>query len=186
MAGGVLSALTRAVRRGGYDRRMADQPAPTPAPRPKPSRPRDELGRPLPAGSANRMELPDFDANTLEENHALAIDYFDAGSFFAAHEAWETCWGQAKGTDEEEFFKGLAQLGAGYTHYRRGNAHGARALMQRALDRIGSRGSPHRGIDVRNFLHEIRVTQQVVAIVEQRGGELPPLRHDRVPRAESR
>lgn len=155
----------------------------TNAPTPKPFRPRDELGRPLPAGSPNRMELPDFDAKTIDENHALAIEYFDAGNYFAAHEAWETCWGQAKGTADEEFFKGLAQLGAGYTHYRRGNAHGARALIQRAADRIASRGSPHRGIDVRNFVHDIRVTQQVAAIVEQRGGVLPPLRHTTVRRA---
>ena len=81
----------------------------------KPERPRDELGRPLPAGEPNRLELPYFDEMTLEECHEEAIRLFDAGNYFGAHEAWETCWGYAKGTDEEEFFKGLAQLGAGYT-----------------------------------------------------------------------
>jgi hypothetical protein len=53
--------------------------------------------------------------------------------------------------------------------------------MGRALTRIGSRGDAHRGVDIRAFLHEIRVTQQVAAVVEQRGGELPPLRPARVP-----
>jgi hypothetical protein len=161
---------------------------PTPAPTPKPFRPRDELGRPLPAGSANQLALPDFDANTLEQNHALAIGYFDAGNYFAAHEAWETCWMQAKGTDEEQFFKGFAQLGAGYTHYLRGNAHGARALLQRALDRILTCGSPHRGVDVRAFTHDIRVAHQVAGIVELRGGSpvhLPPLKPVKVPQVAS-
>ena len=81
--------------------------------RPKPQRPRDELGRLLPAGSANRLVLPDFDVLSLEQNHALAIELFDAGNYFGAHEAWETCWQQARGADDEEFFKGLSQLGAG-------------------------------------------------------------------------
>ena len=107
-----------------YANAMTEQAMPTPTP--KPFRPRDELGRPLSAGSLNQLELPNFDLNTIDQNHALAIAYFDAGNFFAAHEAWETCWAQAKGGDEEEFFKGLAQLGAGYTHYRRGNARPAR------------------------------------------------------------
>ena len=159
---------------------MTEQPSP--AATPKPFRPRDELGRPLPAGSENRLELPNFDVNTLDQNHALAIDFFDAGNYFAAHEAWETCWVQAKGTDDEEFFKGLAQLGAGYTHYLRGNAHGARALLARALERIDSRGSPHRGIDVRGFTHDIRIAHHVAGIVELRGGVLPPLRPIFVPR----
>ena len=63
---------------------MPDQD-PIPVPKPKPFRPRDELGRPLPAGSENRLELPDFDALSLEENHALAIRYFDAAEI---DQAW--------------------------------------------------------------------------------------------------
>ncbi|MBM3141340.1 MAG: DUF309 domain-containing protein [Chloroflexi bacterium] len=152
-------------------------------PAPKPFRPRDELGRPLPAGAENQLDLPDFDALSLEENHALAMRFFDTRNFFAAHEAWETCWGQAKGTAEEEFFKGLAQLGAGLTHWLRGNPHGARALLGRALDRIGSRGDAYRGIDVRAFLHTIRVQHQVAAIIEIRGATLPPLPALTVPSA---
>jgi hypothetical protein len=102
--------------------RPPDQPVP------KPFRPRDEYGRPLRPDEADRLALPNFDAMNLEEAHEAALRFFDAGNYFAAHEAWETCWGLAKGTDEEEFFKGLAQLGAGYTHWMRGNAHGVVAL----------------------------------------------------------
>ena len=46
----------------------------------KPERPRDELGRPLPAGEPNRLELPYFDEMTLEECHEEAIRLFDAGN----------------------------------------------------------------------------------------------------------
>lgn len=161
---------------------QSDEPEQPPA-KPKPFRPRDELGRPLPAGSEDRLALPDFDANSLEENHRLAIEYLEAGNYFAAHEAWETCWAQAKGTAEEEFFKGLAQLGAGYTHYGRGNAHGAHALLTRALERIASMGSPYRGLDVEALRGAVEATRRAAAQAEHARVDLPPLESPRIVRA---
>ena len=117
-------------------------------PAPKPERPRDELGRPLPKGSANRLHLERFEELSFAENQRLAVRYFDEGQFFGAHEAWETCWHQTKGSADEEFYKGLSQLGAGYTHARRGNARGAGALLRRGLGRIAAYGPRHHGIDV--------------------------------------
>ena len=114
---------------------------------PKPERPRDELGRPLPFGETSRLEMEDFDSFSLERNHELGVGHFNAGRFFPAHEAWETSWKQARGTEDAEFFKGLSQLGAGYVHLQRGNAHGAVALLGRAARRVGAFPSGHRGID---------------------------------------
>jgi uncharacterized protein len=115
--------------------------------RKKPERPRDELGRPQPWDAANRLHLEDFDSMALEDNHRLAREHFNAGRFFPAHEAWETAWKQARETDEAEFFKGLSQLGAGYVHLLRGNAHGAIRLLQRAAGRIRRYPSGTRGVD---------------------------------------
>jgi len=132
-------------------------PERTPAPKPnrprnpdappKQERPRDELGRPLSFGARNSLEMEDFDSLPLEENHRLGVDHFDAGRFFPAHEAWETCWKQAKTTPDAEFYKGLSQLGAGYTHMRRGNPHGAFTLMRRASGRIARYPGIHLGVD---------------------------------------
>lgn len=113
---------------------------------PKPERPRDELGRPLARDAENRLEMEDYDALSVEQNHRLGIEHFNAGRFFPAHEAWETCWKQMKGTDEAEFFKGLSQLGAGYVHLGRENPHGAMTLMRRGAGRIARYGEEHRGI----------------------------------------
>lgn len=113
----------------------------------KPERPRDGLGRPQPWGSPNTLELEDYDALPLEENHALARAHFEAGRFFPAHEAWETAWKQARDTDDAELFKGLSQLGAGYVHLLRGNAHGAITLLRRAASRVGRYPAGHRGVD---------------------------------------
>jgi predicted metal-dependent hydrolase len=132
-------------------------PARTPAPKPgrsrdpnappKPKRPRDGLGRPLALEAENTLQLEDYDSLSLEENHRLGIRHFDAQRFFPAHEAWETCWKQAKGTGDAEFFKGLSQLGAGYVHLLRGNPHGAHTLLRRGAGRILSYPSPHHGVD---------------------------------------
>jgi predicted metal-dependent hydrolase len=146
----------------------------------KRERPRDELGRPLPWGERNRLEMEDFDAHTLEENHQLGIQHFDAGRFFPAHEAWETAWKQARGTPEEEFFKGLSQLGAGYVHYRRSNPHGAHVLIRRAMSRVERYGARHRGIDVRALLDLAGEHAKLFEAADREGRELPPVTTPRV------
>ncbi|MDA0302639.1 MAG: DUF309 domain-containing protein [Chloroflexi bacterium] len=150
---------------------------------PKAPRPRDEAGRPLPEGTATRLVLPDFDAMSIDEGHEAARDFFDEGNYFGAHEAWETCWARCKGTGDEEFFKGLAQLGAGYTHWLRGNAHGVNALLSRALERIGRHGSPHRGIDIAEFMEMVEEVRATAARCETAGEPLPALERRLVPRA---
>jgi hypothetical protein len=113
----------------------------------KPERPRDELGRPQPWDAANRLELEDFDALSVEENHRLGIRYFSEGRYFPAHEAWETAWKQARDTPDAEFYKGLSQLGAGYVHLLRGNRHGAFTLLRRGARRIAQYPPGHLGVN---------------------------------------
>jgi hypothetical protein len=114
--------------------------------RQKAARPRDRLGRPQAWGAENQLHMPNFDEMTLEENHELGRRYVRERDFFPAHEAWETAWKQARGTDDAEFFKGLSQMGAGYVHLMRGNAHGTVTLLRRASGRIGRYPEGHRGI----------------------------------------
>jgi predicted metal-dependent hydrolase len=145
------------------------------APGEKTKRPRDELGRLLPWGSENRLQLENFDALAPEENHRLAIEHFNAGRFFPAHEAWETVWKQSKGTPDEEFFKGLSQLGAGYTHLRRGNPHGTHVLMRRALSRITRFGSSHHGIDLEQLVAEVGRHAETVEEADRKGEPTPEI-----------
>ena len=112
----------------------------------KPERPRDLLGRPLPWEAKSQLELEDFDSLSLEENHELGMAHARAGRWFPAHEAWETAWKQARDTDDAELFKGLSQMGAGYVHLFRGNAHGAATLLRRAALRISRYEDGRRGV----------------------------------------
>jgi hypothetical protein len=113
----------------------------------KPERPRDELGRPLPWEAENLLHLPDFDGLSVDENDRLGRDLLRDRNYFGAHEAWETAWKQAGGSGEEELFKGLSQMGAGYVHLLRGNAHGAITLLRRAARRVGAYPEGTRRID---------------------------------------
>ena len=149
---------------------MADDP-----PRQKTERPRDELGRPLPWGEENRLELEDFDSLPQEENHRLGIRHFNAGRFFEAHEAWETAWKQGRGTPDQEFFKGLSQLGAGYVHYRRGNPHGAHTLIRRGTGRIRPYGPAHQGVDVERVVQDAEAHATEIQAREAAGKPLPDL-----------
>jgi predicted metal-dependent hydrolase len=115
----------------------------------KPERPRDELGRPQPWEAENTLHLEDYESFTVDEKHRLARDHLNHGRYFPAHEAWETAWKQSRDTDDAEFFKGLSQLGAGYTHLLRGNAHGAIRLLTRGSGRLRRYPPEHRDIRTR-------------------------------------
>jgi predicted metal-dependent hydrolase len=91
------------------------------------------------------------------------------GRYFPAHEAWETAWKQARGTDDAEFFKGLSQLGAGYVHLQRGNRHGAITLMRRASRRVVTYPDGHHGVATQALHDKLEAD---AAAVER--GELVP------------
>lgn len=128
----------------------------------KPERPRDRLGRPMPWDAEGELELEDFDSMSLEENHELARRHARAGRWFPAHEAWETAWKQARDTEEAEFFKGLSQMGAGYVHLLRGNAHGAATLLRRAARRVGAYDDGTRGVPTVALAERLRADAEAV------------------------
>jgi hypothetical protein len=109
--------------------------------RAKNARPRDALGRPLPWGSPGEPQTSDEPlppAQALAEAQRL----LDGGRPFHAHEVLEATW-KAAPAGERDLWQGLAQLAVGLTHARRGNGHGAAALLRRGATRL--RGYPRDG-----------------------------------------
>ena len=128
-----------ASRSGGRDRDAAG--------RARNARPRDALGRPLPRGAAGDERIPDDLVLPPPQALQLAQQLLDAERPFHAHEVLEASW-KAAPTAERDLWQGLAQIAVGLTHARRGNAHGAAALLRRGADRVaGYAGSPPYGID---------------------------------------
>lgn len=154
-----------------------------PTPAAKRERPRDALGRPLPWGSPNRLPLDDYDSYSPERNHAIGVEAFERGGYFVAHEAWEAAWRQRKGTPDECFFKSLAQVGAGYTHWRRGNPHGASVLLERAARALCACAADAWGVDVPRLVVMLRAHAQVLRASKR--GQPPPQLEPRLPRVGS-
>lgn len=109
-----------------------------------PDRPRDRLGRPLPAGlpAGDAAEdvapaVPNDAGATDERAWTLATAYLADGLPFHAHEAFEARWRAVDGPARQAW-RALAQWGAALTHEARGNPVGARALGLRALEGLDS------------------------------------------------
>jgi hypothetical protein len=114
--------------------------------RPRNTRPRDELGRPLPPGSEGIPRIPDELDLTPAASLTYAQDLLDRGLAFNAHEVLEAAW--KNGPDGERLlWQGLAQLAVGITHVQRGNIRGALAVLRRSSARLADIGVAPYGID---------------------------------------
>lgn len=112
------------------------------------ARPRDELGRPLPHGSAGVEPVPDDLRIGPDEGVGEAQRLLDAGRPFQAHEVLEAVWKQSP-EPERDLWRGLAQLAVGLTHQRRGNAPGAAALLRRGAENVAPwSGAQPYGVEV--------------------------------------
>ena len=60
------------------------------------------------------------------------VEEFNAESFFESHETWEDAW-QAVAYPQRLFFLALTKIAAGFAHAKRGNASGARRLLNDGL-----------------------------------------------------
>ena len=121
----------------------------TPASRPRRNtRPRDELGRPLPYGSPGVAAPPEGVVRSPRESLLEAYRLLVEGRPFHAHEVLEDAW-KSGPDDEAELWRGLAQLAVGITHAARGNAVGAVRLLERGATNIAPYEDrrPH-GLDV--------------------------------------
>ena len=112
------------------------------------TRPRDELGRPLPYGAVGVEEQDSGASRTANESLTEAYRLLAEGRPFHAHEVLEDAWKSAPEA-ERALWRGLAQLAVGMTHAARGNAVGGARLIERGAMGIAPYAavSPH-GVDV--------------------------------------
>ena len=133
------------------------------------SRPRDELGRPLPPGSVGAERIPEDLDLTPAESLAWAQDLLNRGLAFNAHEVLEGAWKSCP-TEERVLWQGLAQLAVGITHIQRGNIKGAVTLLERAAERIGHDDVIPHGIDATGL---VGYAQELIADL-RRGADPAP------------
>lgn len=116
------------------------------------SRPRDELGRPLPYGAVDVPRQPEGIVRTPRQTLDEAQELLDAGRPFHAHEVFEDAWKATVGPDRM-LWKALAQLAVGVTHHLRGNPRGSAVLVGRAAAALRSLATADtHGVDVAGLL----------------------------------
>lgn len=72
------------------------------------------------------------------------VRLFESGEFFASHEVLEARWLRTR----DPFEQGLIIFASAFVHRDRGNAHGARRQLEKALRYFAPYPAIHRGIDV--------------------------------------
>ena len=81
---------------------------------------------------------PDDSRATLERARSL----FNAGAYWAAHEALETVWRSIIREPERCVWQGLIQAAAALLHRERGNRHGVAAVGGSALAKLAGAQLP--------------------------------------------
>jgi hypothetical protein len=75
----------------------------------------------------------------------LAVELFNQGKFWDAHEALEQIWRSVPDDGEARVFQGLIQAAAALLHRERGNSHGVRVVGEAALDKLA--GPQHEAVE---------------------------------------
>lgn len=89
------------------------------------------------------------------------VKLFNEGSYWHAHEAWETLWIAQKG-ETRRFIQGLIQIAAALVHWQRGNRRGLLLNWGKARPKLTGFGSPYWGLD----LNAIVTTMDALASAE--------------------
>jgi predicted metal-dependent hydrolase len=83
------------------------------------------------------------------------IDFFNAGHYFEAHEAWEDLWRLTRGP-LRLFYQGLVQAAVGLHHLSRGNLNGATAQLRKSLSKLEEYPERFCQIDNRSLTADLR------------------------------
>lgn len=120
------------------------------------------------------METSSTKFDWTQGSLAEGLRLYDAGEFFAAHEAWESVWLRAQ-EPEKMFLQGLIQVTAAFHHLQRSNPHGTTLLLQAALGRLERYPARFGAISVDLLCDDIRAWLQALEAGEP-PSELAPAR----------
>jgi uncharacterized protein len=104
---------------------------------------------------ATRELHPVLTAERRAELVAEGTTLFHAGSYFAAHEAWEEVW-RSTTPEPRDLFQGLVQLAAAFHHWRvRRRPDVALRVLGKARRRLARVSPAAAGLDVAGLLEQI-------------------------------
>lgn len=86
--------------------------------------------------------------------YLAGIQFFNAGDYFEAHEAWEELWHETAGP-QRRFYQGLIQTAVGLLHFCNGNLRGAISLYRSSQDYLRPYQPQYLGIDLQEFSEQV-------------------------------
>jgi predicted metal-dependent hydrolase len=108
------------------------------------------------------------------------VRLFDRKKFFEAHELFEQLWkSEEADAADRDFWKAITQVCVGFCHVQRGNASGARSVLDRAARKLDRYPSAPRSIDAQALAASARSVARKLAA----GANLDDLEFRRFPRA---
>jgi predicted metal-dependent hydrolase len=115
--------------------------------------------------------MPEADDSRVEDAYQLGLELARDGSYFEAHEAFETAW-RACARDERDFFQGLVHVVVSAYQRGRGRLVAAERQRVKAITRLASFAPRHRGLDVASLVAALEraepdVREQLVQPVAQ-------------------
>ena len=84
-----------------------------------------------------------------------AVELFNAGQYWDAHEALERIWRSVPDEEEAKVLQGLIQAAAALLHRQRGNRHGVRVVGEASLEKLAGRQHPAVEFDVECLYGEL-------------------------------
>jgi predicted metal-dependent hydrolase len=91
----------------------------------------------------------------MNEGIAEGIRLFNRQKYFEAHEALESVWLKAQGS-QKAFLHGLIQVAAAFHHHTRGNPAGFRSLLEKGCAKLEEFGAAAERLDLSGLMLELR------------------------------
>ncbi len=100
------------------------------------------------------------------------LELYGASRYWDSHEALEEAW-RRSGSD---FYQGLILYTSAWVHWERSNAHGVRAQLEKALERLEAYPAAYLGLDVAELrAHCVAVRQEVAGNPDSWTDRVPAL-----------
>jgi hypothetical protein len=92
-----------------------------------------------------------------DPNFLAGIAHFNAGEYFAAHEAWEHVWRECPAADRR-FVQSLIQAAVSLYHWGNGNAAGATTLFHRGRAKAADYPPRYHGLPLADLWAGVEAT----------------------------
>lgn len=118
---------------------------------------------------AIRAELDCQCAEPMPPEGLESIRLFNAGEYYAQHDAFEALW-VAEGGAVRDLYRAVLQVGVAYYQITRGNLRGAHKMLLRAVQWLTILPDVCRGVDVARLRADADAVRAELERVQQQGG----------------